>query len=439
MNVFLRRLSIAILLFAFSEVQSQELVRISADEAVRIGLEKNKNILINESKIRAADSKIEESKAQLLPSLKLGASYTRLSDVEPFKIPGMNISIFPTILNMYNTKLTVAQPVFTGFRLNSAVSMNEALANATKYDLETTKIGLISDIKTMYWTYFKLQKTKQSLQDNIKQLDAHIKDIENMIAAGLTIENDLLKVKVQKSNLELSIVEIENNIDMAGITLATLMGIDANTKFEITDNPENINSELMELQLSRDTAISKRPELKAIEERINASKYGIDMVKSGYYPQVFLSANYNYSNPNQRYMPQKEEFRGTWDISLGLSMNLWDWNTTSLQAQQAQEQLLQAELSKSMIVDGLTQEVSQAVMTYNRSFDKMNATKVLLQQAKENLRVTQEKYKAGAAISSELLDAETSLLMAEINMITSQTDYQMSLIKYIKATGFKNY
>lgn len=418
---------------------SQDTLQISSDEAVKIALEKNKNVLINESKIRSAESKLNEMKAQRLPSLKLSGSYTRLSEVEPFKIPGMNLNIFPSILNNYTARATLQQPIFTGFRLTSSVSMSEALSNASKYDLEANKISLISDIKTLYWTYFKLQKTKESIEKNILQLQSHITDIENFIAAGLSIENDLLKVKVQQSNLELSKIELENNIDMTAISMATLMGIDVNTKFKVTDDPEKINNQLIQMDSSRNNAFSGRPEIKALDERINASKYAVDLAKSGYYPQIFLTANYNYNNPNQRYMPAKEEFKGSWDITLSLNYNLWDWNTSGYQTEQAEEALKQSELSKSMIMEGLTQEVSQSVMNYNRSFDKINATKVLLNQAKENLRVTMDKYKAGAAISSELLDAETSLLLAEINMVTAQTDYQLSLIKYNKAIGFKNY
>lgn len=78
-------------------------------------------------------------------------------------------------------------------------------------------------------------------------------------------------------------------------------------------------------------------------------------------------------------------------------------------------------------------------MAYNTTFKKMEATKLLLAQAQENLRVTQEKYKSGSATSSELLDAETSILLADINMVSAQTDYQIALVKYNKAIGFNNY
>lgn len=438
MNLINRVLFLLLIALAVNSSNAAEM-SLSADEAVQTALKNNKLMKVNESKIRQAQAKLAESRTAQYPTLNATASYTKLSPVEPFKVPGMNIEIFPTILDNYSTRLTAQQAVFSGFRISANIALNEALTKATQYDLETSKNTLIHDVLTTYWGYYKLVKSKESMEKSIIQLNSHIKDIENFMSVGMAIENELLKVQVQKSNLELTLVEMDNNLDMIGIALATLMGVDTDTKFIISDSPSSINSNLMMLNVSRDSAMANRPELKAAEERIKASQSGVTLARASYFPQINLMANYNFSNPNQRIFPTKAEFRGTWDITLAFSMNLWSWGASSRQEEQAKEQLLQAEMGKDLIADGLNQEVSSAVMNYNRSFNKMEATKQLQAQARENLRVTQEKYKAGSATSSELLDAETSILLADINMVTAQTDYQIALIKYNKAIGFNNY
>lgn len=438
MNLINRVLFLLLIALAVNSSNAAEM-SLSADEAVQTALKNNKLMKVNESKIRQAQAKLAESRTAQYPTLNATASYTKLSPVEPFKVPGMNIEIFPTILDNYTSRLTASQAIFSGFRISANIALNEALTKATQYDLETSKNTLIHDVLTTYWGYYKLVKSKESMEKSIIQLNSHIKDIENFMSVGMAIENELLKVQVQKSNLELTLVEMDNNLDMIGIALATLMGVDTDTKFIISDSPSSINSNLMMLNVSRDSAMANRPELKAAEERIKASQSGVTLARASYFPQINLMANYNFSNPNQRIFPTKAEFRGTWDITLAFSMNLWSWGASSRQEEQAKEQLLQAEMGKDLIADGLNQEVSSAVMNYNRSFNKMEATKQLQAQARENLRVTQEKYKAGSATSSELLDAETSILLADINMVTAQTDYQIALIKYNKAIGFNNY
>lgn len=439
MNRINKWLLVLIAIFASYYSGTANTMTLSADEAVRTALKNNKSMKVNESKIRQAQAKLAESRTAQYPSLNATASYTKLSPVDPFKVPGMNIEIFPTILDNYTSRLTASQAIFSGFRISANIALNEALTRASQYDLETSKNTLIHDVLNTYWGYYKLVKSKESIEKSIIQLSSHIKDIENFMSVGMAIENELLKVKVQKSNLELTLVDMDNNLNMVGIALATLMGIDTETKFNISDSPSSINTEQISLNVSRDSMLANRPELKAAEERINASHSGVTLARSSYFPQINLMANYNFSNPNQRIFPSKAEFRGTWDISLALSMNLWSWGASSRQEEQAKEQLYQAEMGKELIAEGLNQEVSSAVMAYNTTFKKMEATKLLLAQAQENLRVTQEKYKSGSATSSELLDAETSILLADINMVSAQTDYQIALVKYNKAIGFNNY
>ncbi len=416
-----------------SSLYSQETLRISSEEAVRKGIEHNKNISIGLSKQKSAHAKVEESNAGGLPSLKFLGTYTRLSEVDAFKINGFSIS--PAINNNYNMKLSLTQPIFAGNRISSSIEMNEAFYDATGEDLENTKTTLASDIKNAYWSYYKAIKSQEALLNNITQVKAHLTDIQNFYNAGLSIENDVLKVKVQLSNLELSKIELENSIDIAAIGLCNLLGISLDTKIETTDNPEMIANDKLDASKAKELAIQARPDLKAMEQRIKAANKAIEIAKSGWFPQINFAANYTYANPNSRIMPSKEEFKGTWDLGLSLSYNIWDWRTTSLQTEQAEETLKQSEFSKSLMIDGLELEVKQSVLVYNRSFDKLAASKYALEQAKENLRVTNDKFKAGAAISSDLLDAENALLQSEINLINAQCDYQIALAKYNKAIG----
>ena len=63
----------------------------------------------------------------------------------------------------------------------------------------------------------------------------------------------------------------------------------------------------------------------------------------------------------------------------------------------------------------------------------MKLTKETVEQAKENYRVTNEKYKSGLLLNSEVVDAETSLLLAEINNITTIADYLIVIARLEKS------
>ena len=87
------------------------------------------------------------------------------------------------------------------------------------------------------------------------------------------------------------------------------------------------------------TAVENRPEIKAADYRIKASEAGVTAAKSRWYPQISLVADYYYSRPNQRILPTQITFDGTWDAGINISLNVWDWLTTSHQTEQAQATL----------------------------------------------------------------------------------------------------
>jgi outer membrane protein TolC len=429
----------AAIIFA-GKSNAEDRMTLSLDQAVKIGLEKNKSVSISASKFRSSASKIEESKASGLPSVKAQGAYTRLSEVDPmkFNIAGREMVLAPSILNNYQLKLSVAQPIFTGNRISSSIEMNEFLNSASNEDLSQTKLTLINDIKNSYWSYYKALRTKETIEKNIEQVKSHLIDIQNSYQAGLAIENDVLKVKVQLSNLELNKIEAQNNIEVSSIGLCNVLGIDVSSEIELSDKPEINNITRIDLREATNLAYKQRNDLKAQEFRTKAAESAIDVAKSGYFPQINVAANYTYANPNSRIQPAKEEFKGTWDIGLSLSYDIWNWNTTAKQEEQAQETLIQAKLAKEQIIDAISVETKQNAIVVNRHIDKVKASQEVVAQAKENLRVTNEKFKAGAAINSDLLDAETSLLQAEINYISIICDYQIALAKYEKSIA-KNY
>ncbi len=410
-----------------ANVYSSETLKLSEDEAVNIGLEKSSTIKITASKANAANSKVSESKAAGLPSLKLTGSYTRLSELDPVVFGGFTIS--PSIVDNYITKLTLTQPIFMGNKIDAAIQASELNRDAAVEDLSKEKMKLKSDIRSAYWNLYKAVKTKASIIESIGQTKAHLTDVQNAYKVGMSLENDVLKVKVQLSNLELMNIDAENSIDIAQVGLCNLLNLSLDTKIEIAEEPIVDKGNFANFDDYKQTALTNKPELKAMDLRVKAGESAITIAKSGWYPQIAFFADYNYSNPNSRIFPSQTKFKGTWDLGITFSYDIWNWQTTSHQTAQAQETLYQAVESKKQLENLIELETKQSYLNISRAVKKIEVSKESVEQAKENLRVTNEKFKAGTAINSDLLDSETSLLQAEINYYTALSDYKIAYAK----------
>lgn len=437
--------SITCISFIFAQDDANSRVY-TLEEALDAGMKTGKELRISESKVTASQARVNESGSQMLPQLKFMAGYTRLSDVPPFEvtmpIPGLPVNRFvisEAILNSYTLRMSVQQPLFTGFRLSS-------LKNASKQNLKAAEEDYSKDlnetawrIATAYWNFYKAGQMQKYLTEAARQTMEHLEDTRNFLSQGLVTQNDVLKLEVQYANTRLQLIEAQNNLDIARAAFNQTIGlpIDANT---ITDTLIPSNSEKMR---NFDELLSEakhsRSELKAMLHRTEAAKNSVTAARSGWYPQIFLNGNVYYSRPNARIMPAKDRFDDTWDIGITLNWDIWNWGLTSAQTIQAKQVQLQNETALSQLTDAIEIEVYQNYLTLKRAKERIEVSMQSTEQARENLRIINDKYSVQLATSSDLIDAETALLQANTNYNTALVDYQLALTRLNRSIGQKIY
>jgi outer membrane protein len=437
-----------LLLFAglFGQVK-----KLTLSESLEIGLKNSKDIKISQSKLTSAEAQVTSATSQLLPQLSFNAGYTRLSSIPPFEvslpIPGFTKSfvISPIILDNYSLKFSLQQPLFTGLRLWSLRSSAEYNYNAAESDYSEAVNNAALKIQTAFWNYYKAELNDSVLAENLQQIKQHLDDTKNFLANGLATKNDLLKLEVQYSNTNLQKIEADNNLDVARAAFNQAIGLPLETQTQIevgkilTTEPEGFDSLKLDLNKLFEEAKINRNELKALNYRLQASEENINAAGSGWLPSIYLFGDYYYSKPNSRYLPALNEFKNTWDAGVTLQWNVWNWWYTSSQTTIAEQNKIQVATSLSQLNDAVEIEVFQYYLTYKRAFEKVNVAELGVKQAEENYRIIRDKYYTQVASSTDLIDAETALLLAETNYVSSLVDYKLARVRLDNAVGRKIY
>ncbi|MGA2362894.1 MAG: TolC family protein [Candidatus Aminicenantales bacterium] len=423
---------------------------LSLDEAVAAGLQASPGLHASRLKVESSASKTREILAGRLPALKLGAGYTRLSEVPPFEVT-LPISPNPIVVsqnyfNSYNLRIGVQQPLFTGFRLEAGTESARFLEKAAGLDLEKDRAEFIFAVKCAYWGLARAGELEKVVAENINQVTEHLKDVRAFFSQGLLTNNEVLRAELQLSNAEMMRIDARNAVEVARTSLNSLIGLPLETEVELTTSAESLavtlppagekegEDEAAARSLIQ-TALADRPELKSADFRIRASEAGVKAARSGWYPQIFLSGNYYDLRPNPRLMPAKDEFYGTWDVGISLSFDLWNWGQTKSQTEQARAQLDQARDARKLLNDQAVLEVTQSRLTLGQAWQKTGVAGQAVAQAEENLRVTRERFKQGLALNIEVLDAEVSLLQAKINRTQAAIDLVLAQARLQKALG----
>lgn len=412
-------------------------------ESIDLGIKNSKELKIVRSKMNALEAKVSEVNSQLLPQIKFQASYQRLSSIPPFEVSvpfiPAPIQISPVFLDSYNLKLSLQQPLFTGFRLWSLKSAAKSNYEAGTYEYRKELNDAALKIQNAFWNYYKAKQLKNLLEENLKRIQKHLEDTRNYLANQLATKNDVLKLEVLYSNTKLQLIDAENNIDIARSNFNKILGLPLEVATDIdarTIDTTFVNYKLDELI---DRAKENRNELKSLQSRVNASTKGITAANSGWYPSIYLIGNYYYSKPNPRIFPAESKFKDTWDVGVSLQWDLWNWGYTSSLVTQAEEQKIQVETALSQLKDAVELEVYQAYLSYNRAGDKIKVSQTVVEQADENYRTIQLKYDQQLATSTDLIDAEVSLLQAKTSLTTSLVDFQLTKVGLMKAVGERIY
>jgi len=414
--------------------------KLTLNESIEFGLQNSKDLKISKSKVISSEAKVSEINSMFLPQLKFLANYTRLSDnIPPFEVvtpfSPLPIKISEPVLDNYNLKLSFQQPLFTGFKLLSSKKAASYNYDATELEYSKDKNEAAFSIHTAFWNYYRAKQIKDLLQNNLKQMENHLNDTKNFLENGLATQNDYLKLQVQYSNTALLLIEAENNLDVARAVFNKSLGLPLESATEIIAdgiNPESPTSNIEELL---NEAKANRDELKSLKSKLQAANENITAAQSSWFPSIYLTGNYYYSNPNSRLQPLRIEWKDTWDLGVTLSWDIWNWGLTSAQTTQAEEFSVQTQTSLEKLNDMIEVEVYQNYLSVVRSKEKVDVSKLSLEQASESYRIITERYNVQLATSTDLIDAEVSELQSATNLKTALVEYQLAKTRLEKSLG----
>jgi outer membrane protein TolC len=409
---------------------------LTIEQSVQLGLQNSKTFHASRMKSEYASAKAGEVKASLFPSIRVQASYQRLSEVPEFNIPFPGIpTIFPYIANTYAARATLQQPLFTGWKLQGAADNASYQAGAAQADVARDKADLILGVKTAYWSLHRAGEVRRLAEESVAQVESHLRDIENLSRQGMATANDILKVKVQLANSRIVLSDAANGVRLASISLNSMIGLPLETEIVIASPLAGASIEPLESENLLKAALANRPELVGQELRVKAADAAVTAASGGWFPQVFLTGNYYYARPNQRIVPTVDKFNDTWDFGLSLQFDLWNNLSTLHQTTQAQAQREQTRDALGAMRDGIVLEVTQCVLNVRQARERIALSELSVQQANENYRMASEKFKAGIMTSSDLLDAEMMLLQSKLQLTGASVEHELALARLGKVVG----
>lgn len=417
------------------ELRAQQPMKLSMEQCRDMALTASEELKQADNSLRQAELDDKIAATARLP--KIEGSATGAYVLPDIEMTGMELAM----RGAYMAGLTLTQPIYTGGKISAGRQMARLGRQIADQQLRMTRMDVLVDADNAYWSYIAVRRKVRMLESYSTQMDTIYKQTSSAVAAGMAIENDLLRIEAKRTEIEYQLQRARNGADLCRMALCNVIGAPLDTAIEPTDTTFNIESPTA---MSLD--IARRPEVGLLEKQIDVNMQRIRDARSEMLPTVGLSAGYSYYGNiklkgfadmgNGTTVPYTQEFRDGIGIAmLAVKIPIFHWGESRKKMHKARYELDNSQLELQRNMRLMSIEAQQAVQNVEDGYRMIHTAESGLRQAEENLRVMRNRYAAAMSPLTDLLDAQSQWQQAQSNLIEAQTQYMIYRTDYLRATG----
>lgn len=388
--------------------------------------------LNNNPKIQAAyanSSAVKENKVQTIanytPSLSTQTALMRnkpdLSGMPSgFKIPTYTKYLLGTI--------SLSQLVYDFGVTQNQYTINKLEWENAKQNIESVVNSVVCDVKDAYYNLLYALSAKQVRQETVEQYETMYKQARAFYEIGTRPKVDVTIAAANLADAKANYIEATNAVDLAVSKLNNVMGtpfiepyvVNTVMPYEATD---------ITMKGAIEIANEARPDLKmAILQMKMADEY-VKLAKKTYMPKLSVSADLS--------MGGRDHFTDTTWYSVGGYFEFPVINpvTITSQIKQAKAEMKQQQYNTKSTVNDIYYEIQTAYVQLNDARERIAASKVAVQQARESFELSQGRYKAGVCDAVELKESQVTYENAKLAYVSNVYTYNSAKASLEKAIG----
>jgi len=374
----------------------------------------------------------------LVPRLELIGRYSRLSPVDnpTFEVPGLGSLSFPSLTQQFASDATLIYS-FTQSLAESMPAYRAAKKNkiAAQYQIEAENNNVAFDGRQAYYEYARAEAGLAVANFALEAAVSQRKETEALVDAGSAARVDLMRVQAQEEAARVAVQQANLGVEVAARSLQALMHTEAlptlgeDLSEPVTGFPTETEKTLQE------RAYRNRPDLLALRTYIDATTHQLKSANGGRLPDFLVRASAEYSNPNLRVIPQEKRFVGTWGVGAVIR-----WAPNDTVAAQGRSRQLQGALERAYAdVDSLEiavrVEVAQGYHGMLAAQAAIESARLGLNASREGYRVTREQLQAGIVNTTTLLQAQSELIRAQVDVVDSAIGLRVAKAQLRRAIG----
>jgi outer membrane protein TolC len=391
-------------------------------DAVGIALEKNPMRKAALADQRAAKAGVGQARSFLLPHATFSEGFTRGDDpvyvfgsklrqqsftAADFALPVLNT---PGPLNNWSTRIATQWNVFDSGVSWFGLSRSRKLAEAAGQQLERSDQELLYRVVNAYYGALLADKQVEVADAAVKSAQSVLELTSSRHQAGMVVEADLLSAQVNRGNRQQELIRAKNNALLARAQLNNELGVSLASDYTLPQ--QLVERELPAVNMAEleTTALDKRPDLRRVRLEQEAQGKGIASAKGAFGPRLNFFLGWESDNRNFTSNGGNNVVGG---FELQVDIFQGGAKAANLSLQKAYGERIAA--MRTAAENGARLDVRRAYLDWDANRQQLEVARTSVDQAKESLRIMQNRYESGLVTMTELLRAEEAADFAQTN------------------------
>jgi outer membrane protein len=414
----------------------------SLEQCIKYAFDNNIQIKQQMLGIKMSEGKLFQSKMGILPDLNASANHSydfgQSISRDSNKVVSGN-----TQSDNFSISSTVS--LFKGLRNYNTINKNKFDLLATTSDVEKVKNNIALSIASAYLQILYSEELVSSSQRQVDLSKMQVDRTSVLVKAGSLPEGSLLEIEAQLSGDELQLVNAQNQLDLAYLTLTQYLDIKSPEGFRIQKpNLEGFETKLVDLSPKGifEAAQLTMPQILSAGYKVSSAEKGLLVSKGGLYPNLSLTGS--YGSGYQRYLgssiikkdpfPTQIKDQARTSVSLGLSIPIFNGWMVRTDISNSTISLDIARLTFENEKNILYKDIQQAYTDALAAQKKLKATQKNLAALNEAFRYSEQKFSVGLVNSVDYTTAKTKLSKAEADLLQAKYEliFKSKILEFYK-------
>ncbi len=416
---------------------------LTLESSIEIALKNSIVLDIAREGAKSATAQKREAITGFLPKFNTSYSYTRLNEAPFSRFQGLPLGPLYGLNGMeipvgtkdnYNWAIEARQPLFAGGGILANYQASKIGEDAALLEQTAKYQDVVQEVKIAYFDILRAQKIQETARQSVDMLTAHRDVSQNYFEVGMIPKNDLLHAEVELANGKQSLVRAQNAVELAKARFNIILKQKIFTPLEVVDilTYHPLNQSFEECLT---VAQQNRPELKISALKAKQAGMLVRVAQSDYLPTLSVVGNYSRYGDNPSVAGSDFKDAESWYVMGVASWNFWEWGKTKFRVDASRAKENQALDAQRELNDQIALEIKYASLILEEAEKQITVSQKVIEQAEENFRISEERYKERVATSTEVLDAQTLLTKAKSEYANALGDYNINYAKLQRAMG----